>query len=164
MAKLKLPRVIRTQEQYDAISEEYKKYSKSIDVRHFKLLKSRLDDYDSEAHAGAMQDKPMLSTEEVIINSRLDHSRYLLMVKGREYTRNSDRLHNFRRAAEMDRTTMPRALHGMLQKHLVSYYDMLDDIDKGIMPSEKFVDEKLGDIIVYFLLQEAVINETIKNQ
>lgn len=102
-----------------------------------------------------------LSIEEIIINNRLEKTKELLLIKGKEYVRNEDRLHNFRRASEMERKSMPRVLHGMLQKHLVSYYDMLDDIDSGKMPRKDLVDEKIGDIVVYFLLQEAVIKETI---
>lgn len=105
-----------------------------------------------------------LSKEELIINTRLEKTKELLLIKGREYIRNDDRLHNFRRASEMERKSMPRVLHGMLQKHLVSYYDMLDDIDNGKTPSKALVDEKIGDIIVYFLLQEAVIDEVINSQ
>jgi len=108
--------------------------------------------------------KQPLSIVETIINNRLDKTKELLLIKGKEYVRNEDRLHHFRRASEMERKSMPRVLHGMLQKHLVSYYDMLDDVDNGKMPSESMVNEKIEDIVVYFLLQEAVIKETINKK
>lgn len=107
---------------------------------------------------------PVMDTVERIISERIEKTKQLILVKGKEYVRGNDRLHNFRRASEMERTTMPRALHGMLQKHLVSYLDMLDDIDAGKEVKEEVVNEKLGDIIVYFLLQEATIKETIKKK
>lgn len=96
------------------------------------------------------------------IEYRLLKTQELLVIKGHEYVRNNDRFHNFNRTAAMNRETPTRALHGMLSKHIVSYLDMLDDIDKGIMPSDNTVNEKLGDILVYFHLQEALIKQTIK--
>jgi hypothetical protein len=35
--------------------------------------------------------------------------------------------------------------------------DILDDIDKGILPTKEKVEEKFGDIVVYAMLQEALI-------
>jgi hypothetical protein len=97
-----------------------------------------------------------------IIANRLESTKHLLLVKGKEYVRGNDRLHNFRRAVEMNRgISLPHELHGMLTKHLVSYLDILDDIKNGVPVSEAKVDEKVGDIIVYFLLQEASIKEHI---
>lgn len=94
-----------------------------------------------------------------VIQERMDLINKLLLIKGEEYVRGGDRLHNFRRGAEMERVNMPRALHGYLQKHLVSYLDMLDDLDKGKYVSHAVIDEKLGDILVYFFLQEATIKQ-----
>ena len=98
---------------------------------------------------------------ESIVNARLESTKTLLIEKGKEYVRNNNRFHNFNRAAEMNRETPTRALHGMLTKHIVSYLDMLDDIDKGNMPTMDLVNEKFGDIIVYFCLQEALIKSKI---
>lgn len=98
-----------------------------------------------------------------IIEERLEKSKQLLLVKGKEYIRGNDRFHNFNRTAAMNRETPVKSLHGMLSKHLVSYLDMLDDIDKGIIPTEGLVNEKFGDIVVYFLLQEAQIKYLITN-
>jgi len=105
-----------------------------------------------------------LSFTERVIKDRILKTTELLLLKGKEYVRNNDKLHNFHRASEMERRSVPRVLHGMLQKHLVSYYDMLDDIDAGIPIKEDIVNEKLGDIIAYFLLQEAAIKETINKK
>lgn len=102
-----------------------------------------------------------LSKEEQIIRDRIDRTIELMLVKGKEYQRNGDKLHNFRRAAEMQRSNMPRVLHGMLQKHIVSYYDMLDDIDQGKKIKTEYIDEKIGDIVIYFLLQEVAIKEEV---
>jgi hypothetical protein len=41
--------------------------------------------------------------------------------------------------------------------------DILNDIEKGVLPKEKAVDEKIGDLINYLILCEASIKEKIKN-
>jgi len=64
--------------------------------------------------------------------------------------------------AEISGISRERVLHGFMLKHLISYLDMLDDMDKGIIPTEAYLDEKIGDIINYFVLQEASILEKIK--
>ena len=46
-----------------------------------------------------------------------------------------------------------------MDKHLSSYFDMLDGIKSGKTYTREYVDEKLGDIINYFILQEALIVE-----
>jgi hypothetical protein len=99
-----------------------------------------------------------------IINARLEKTKQLLLVKGKEYIRGDDRFHNFNRTAAMNRETPTRSLHGMHSKHIVSILDMLDDIDKGLLPTESMVTEKFGDAIVYFLLQEAQIKHMIHAQ
>lgn len=101
---------------------------------------------------------------EKTIQERIEKTKELLLVKGKEYIRSGDRIHNFRRAAEIDNITPERALHGMLRKQLVSYLDMLDDIEKGVKLDPEKVDEKLGDIIVYFHLQEGIIKARIDTE
>lgn len=91
-----------------------------------------------------------------LVEQRIDKIRKSLVTKGQEYSGNGreDRMHNFVEAAKMNNTTPERALHGFLTKHLVSYQDILNDIDKGIIPSKELINEKFGDIINYFILQE----------
>lgn len=79
--------------------------------------------------------------------------------KAQEYSRNGDRLHNFKRAAAMDGTTPARSLWGMWKKHLVSIADMIDDLDAGKVPSLEMVAAKLGDNINYSILLEGLIEE-----
>lgn len=92
-----------------------------------------------------------------LVESRLNKIKETLLVKAKEYRRNEDPLWNFNQAAKSEGITPTRALHGFMLKHWISYKDMLDDIDKGEYSSEDYVDEKLGDIIVYMILQEANI-------
>lgn len=94
-----------------------------------------------------------------IVEERISKIRYLLLVKGKEYRRNNDVFHNFNSAARVENITPQRALHGFMLKHFVSYQDMLTDLDKGKNIDGAIIDEKLGDLIVYFILQEALLKE-----
>lgn len=99
---------------------------------------------------------------ERILNFRLLKIKQILGVKAKEYVRNDDRLHNFNVGASITNSNRQRVLDGFLTKHYISYRDMLDDIDKGNIPTEELVNEKFGDIINYFILQEACIKQTIQ--
>jgi hypothetical protein len=86
-----------------------------------------------------------------------------LVEKGKEYRRNNDPLHNFRVAAKVQNTTEEKALWGFAVKHYVSFLDILNDIERGFLPKEEVVDEKIGDLINYLILCEASIKEKISN-
>jgi len=92
---------------------------------------------------------------EAILESRLFSVRQVLGDKAKEYAV-GDRLYNFKRAAEILRTTPQRALAGMLVKHLVS---VLDLVEGSISPTENMVNEKIGDAINYLILLEAMLKE-----
>lgn len=94
-----------------------------------------------------------------IVRHRFARCEQVLVEKGKEYSRNDDRLHNFKVAAAMDGSSPTMSLWGMWKKHLVSIIDMVDDIERGIIPSEKMVDEKLCDNINYSILFEGLIAE-----
>ena len=94
-----------------------------------------------------------------IAERRIESCRQVLVAKAKEYSRNGDRLHNFKRASAMDGTTPARSLWGMWKKHLVSIADMIDDLDAGKVPSKEMVTEKLGDNINYSVLLEGLIEE-----
>lgn len=102
---------------------------------------------------------------EVLSRARFDHCiELMIQQKHKEYSRNNDKLYNFKRAGEILRCTPFKALLGMFSKHLVSIIDIVEDIDKGIMPSQEMLDSKIGDAINYHVLLEALIIERIKNQ
>lgn len=88
----------------------------------------------------------------------------LLLVKGKEYRRNNNPYHNFEVAARKKNITPEKALDGFLLKHLVSYDDMLNDIEQGVLPKIEVVEEKFSDILVYFMIQKAQILNRIKNE
>lgn len=97
-----------------------------------------------------------------IVDERLAKIKQVLLVKAKEYRRNDNALHNFEIGAKIINDSPTRVLDGFLLKHLVSYRDMLNDIDDGKLPTEEYINEKFGDIINYFILQEAQIKNMIK--
>lgn len=99
-----------------------------------------------------------------IVENRLEKTVQTLLIKGKEYRRNGDPLHNFNRVAQLGNTTREKGLWGFALKHYVSFMDILDDIEKGDLPSEALVDEKIGDLINYLILCEASILDRIKNK
>jgi formaldehyde-activating enzyme involved in methanogenesis len=101
---------------------------------------------------------------DILVQQRVQKVQQTLVVKGKEYRRNNDPLHNFRVAAKINNTTEEKALWGFAVKHYVSFLDILNDIERGILPKEEVVDEKIGDLINYLILCEASIKEKINNQ
>ena len=93
---------------------------------------------------------------EIILEDRLKKIKDVLGHKAKEYAMDGDRLYNFKVAARILDTTQERALLGMLMKHLVS---VLDLIDGKLKRTPETVDEKLGDLINYLILLEAVLLE-----
>lgn len=98
---------------------------------------------------------------EKIVDNRLAQCRETLCAKGGEYSRDGDRLHNFKTAARIACVTPERSLFGMYLKHLVSVMDMIADIDNGELPTRGMMAEKIGDSINYHLLFEGLLEERI---
>lgn len=99
-----------------------------------------------------------------VLEDRLRAIRLSLLIKGKEYHRNGDPLHNFNRGAKLSGQSREKVLWGFALKHHVSFLDMLDDMDKGKFPSEETVNEKIGDLINYLILCEASIKDKIKEE
>lgn len=98
---------------------------------------------------------------KALLERRLNLVKSTLDSKSKEYATDSDKLHNFKRAAEMNREHPAQSAHGMLTKHLISYMDMVDGISAGKVYYKSQLDEKFGDIINYFILQEAIFSENL---
>lgn len=98
-----------------------------------------------------------MTTEEFnkLLDETLEAIRATLGSKAEEYAI-GDRLYNFKRAAEMARCTPAQALKGMLLKHLVSIFDL---IEGNLENTEAMVNEKVGDGINYLILLKAVLQE-----
>lgn len=99
-----------------------------------------------------------------IVKDRLKSIELTLASKGQEYVRGRDIFHNFKEAARIDNTSPLQALHGMWLKHYVSFRDMIKDADANQAINPAQVDEKLGDMINYFILAEGLLLEIIENQ
>lgn len=93
----------------------------------------------------------------IVLDRRLELIRSVLGSKAKEYAHDTDRLHNFNRAAKMFSTTPEKALVGMLAKHWVSVMDMVDD--PGTIRSKEYIEEKFGDTINYLILLEAMVKD-----
>jgi len=111
-----------------------------------------------------MLPKEALTTPISPIEKRLELIKETLTIKAKEYVRNNDEFHNFNEGAKITGQSPLRVLDGFLLKHLISYRDMLDDIDEGKLPTREHIEEKLGDIINYFILQEAQLYKTISDE
>jgi len=107
-----------------------------------------------------------------LLKEIIDRTTTVLSSKSDEYSTESDKLHNFKRAGNMQNCTPEKALVGMATKHFISILDIVDRIEKenqqiGIWnilnPIEwlkrKRLEEKIGDAINYLILLEALIKE-----
>lgn len=79
----------------------------------------------------------------------------VLCKKAEEYA-TADRLHNFKQAAHIQKTTPVKALGGMMAKHTVSVYDM---IESGKAYPASLWNEKIIDSINYLLLLRTLVDD-----
>lgn len=98
-----------------------------------------------------------------VVQNRINKTLDVLVNKAKEYANDNDRLHNFNKAASMSNQSRERALLGMLLKHIVSFDDIVEKLDQNILPSESLLNEKIGDIINYYILAEACIIDRINS-
>lgn len=98
---------------------------------------------------------------ESVLDRRISLIRNTLLQKAKEYATRDDRLNNFRRLAEMQRVSMARAAWGLVGKQIVSVQDM---IESGDTFSREEWDEKIGDVINYMILIEAIVAEENRKQ
>lgn len=75
----------------------------------------------------------------------------LMLEKGAEYAQNDDRFSNFKNAVSLQvpGVTPEGAAWNMMSKHLEATMKGLRSLAEGNAPSQRFWDEKLGDIIIY---------------
>jgi len=94
-----------------------------------------------------------------LVSERMTQSKNILSTKESEYARQSDRLHNFKRAGACQGVTPEHACIGMWMKHVISIIDMVQDINSGSIGSKNLWDEKLNDAHNYLYLLEGLLNE-----
>lgn len=91
------------------------------------------------------------------IDYTLTAANNMLTRKSSGYSKQDDRLHNFRVAAALNGCTMEQALWGMLTKHIISIRDM---VLSGESYSDDVWDEKVGDAINYLAILKAITVES----
>lgn len=99
------------------------------------------------------------TTFEAVIDKTLEQIKELLINKGKEYRRNNNPYHNFERGAALSSNSREDVLQGFLLKHLISVEDMRKDINIGTFQTVEKIEEKYNDIIVYFLIEKAMMLE-----
>ena len=84
--------------------------------------------------------------------------------KRSEYCAEEDRLSNFRKAAHVQDTSIEGAISGMMAKHTVSIYDMVNGEFETFDPNAPYPielwEEKIIDNINYLILLYAAVRES----
>ena len=96
-----------------------------------------------------------------IIDARISKIRSTLKAKQGQYAREDDRLHNFKKIAGFRGVEPEEALMGLVVKHIVALDDFINDLPGQVMSMSQW-DEKIGDIINYMILLEALIQERMQ--
>ena len=98
---------------------------------------------------------------ELVVKPRLEYCKGLLEgTKNIEYTRNDDKFFSFKEAGRIRNKTKWEAIDMMWMKHVVSVFDILNDIQqKNKFPNNYTIQEKFGDMINYLLIMEGMIME-----
>jgi hypothetical protein len=99
-----------------------------------------------------------------VLTTRLTKIKETLSSKAEEYATDNDKLHNFNVGARLTGQTRERVLWGFAIKHYISFLDILDSLDKGKLPTETLVDEKIGDLINYLVLVEASLKDRLNGE
>ena len=90
---------------------------------------------------------------EDYLESILGIVRETLVVKAKEYVRNEDMMHNFNVGSNLRNCPREKIIDAFRLKHEISRQDIVNDIEKGILPDRKKVLEKYIDIINYDILE-----------
>lgn len=99
-----------------------------------------------------------------VVNIFLNSIRETLIVKGKEYRRNENIFHNFDEGSKRSGLIREKVLDGFLLKHEISIADITNDLEKGILPSIKTLDEKFGDNVIYLILKMTSIIDRIESE
>ena len=97
-------------------------------------------------------------TFKTIITQMQKDSLATLLEKNSGYS-NADPLHNFHQAAKLKGETTLKAIGGMMAKHTVSIYDLINKASEEYVPEEVWF-EKIQDHLNYLLFLWAAVEET----
>jgi len=95
---------------------------------------------------------------EVVLEAQIQRLRDVLINKTAEYA-TDDQLNNFRKTAHLRGCSMAQAVSGMMVKHTVSIFDMVEGPNTF---SEQTWDEKITDHIIYLILLKAALLDEAK--
>jgi hypothetical protein len=100
-----------------------------------------------------------------LVDEILDETRSMLIRKGIEYSAASpDRLHNFKQAGKIENRIPEQVLISFMTKHIVSVYDLVDQLSNGSLAELHVWREKCGDIRNYLILLEALVAERFEDK
>lgn len=113
--------------------------------------------------AGLASKCPSETTEspysyEKAIEGIIAHCSKILLQKRKEYATEDD-FHNFNVAAALQRITPEQALIGMMDKHVVSVHDLVNEHAEGRQVAVEKWREKIGDNINYLLILWAMLEK-----
>ena len=98
-----------------------------------------------------------------IVVKRVEQSADVLIAKGHQYSRNNDRLHNFKSIAVHKKTTPENVLMFLVSKQWTNLNDCVDDLELNVdYTEEKYLpiyDELFNDIHNYMYLLEGLLKE-----
>lgn len=94
-----------------------------------------------------------------VLENRINLMRNLITKKRGEYAKDTDVFHNFQRAANIIGGSREEALIGMAVKHFVSILDIVDNLGEQYPPNDDVISEKIGDMIAYLVILEAMLYE-----
>ena len=93
---------------------------------------------------------------EKLVDEQFEICKSVLCNKSKEYDFGEDRLHSFKVAGQLLKSTPEEALMGYLTKHIMSLYDMVPEVNK--FTYDKF-NEKITDTMNYLLLLKGLLYE-----
>lgn len=94
---------------------------------------------------------------EIVFDRQVEQCSQILAKKSEEYASDSDKLLNFKTSSGLQHITPEKALSGMMAKHTVSIYDMIES--EKVYPDEVWA-EKITDHINYLILLRALVFDT----
>jgi hypothetical protein len=97
-----------------------------------------------------------------MVDKTLNKIREIIITKGKEYRRNNNPFHNFDEGSKRTGLIREKVLDGMLLKHEISISDIINDLEKGILPNIDTVEEKFNDNLIYLILKKASIIDKIE--
>ena len=119
--------------------------------------------WDDDMIEGLVSEYPSEAIEspysyEKAVEGIIAHCKDTLLQKHKEYATEDD-FHNFNVAAALQHITPEQALIGMMDKHVVSVHDLVNEHAEGRQVTVEKWREKIGDNINYLLILWAMVEK-----